>query len=166
MTYIPPGDRPPGAELDGARRVQYGRPVRRRAAVLVVVGCGLAGGGAAAIAQNGGGGGSERPLIRIPGGCIDQTKQVTVRIRPRANTMLSPVNISSGRRVAVHLTGVTQEASVTVRVAAGPLHVSGETIGGDRFSAVHNFHRCTPLRTPRPSAPSAPAAPVTGGGEG
>jgi hypothetical protein len=138
--------------------------VRRRAAILAVVGCGLAGGGAVAIAQGGAGSASERPLIRIPGGCIDQTKRVTIRIRPRANTMLSPLNIRSGRRVAVHLTGVTQEASVTVRVAAGPLHVSGETIGGDRFDAFHNYHRCTPL--PRPSRPTAPGAPVTGGGEG
>jgi hypothetical protein len=138
--------------------------VRRRAAILAVVGCGLAGGGAVAIAQGGGGGGSERPQIRVPGGCIDHTRQVTIRIRPRANTMLSPVNIRSGRRVAVHLTGVTQEASVTVRVAAGPLRVSGETIGGDRFSAVHNYHRCTPL--PQAPRPTAPGAPVTGGGEG
>jgi len=141
--------------------------VRWRAAILVFVGCALAGGGAVAIAQGGGGGGSERPQIRIPGGCIDGTEQVTVRIRPRANTMLSPVNIRSGHRVAVHLTGVTQEASVTVRVAAGPLQVSGETIGGDRFSAVHNFHRCTPLPSaPRPRQPTVPSTPVTGGGEG
>jgi hypothetical protein len=144
--------------------VRYGRPVRRRAAILAVVGCGLAGGGAVAIAQGGGGSASERPLIRIPGGCIDQTKQVTIRNRRRANTMLSPVNIHSGHRVAVHLTGVTQDASVTVRVAAGPLEVSGETIGGDRFSAVHNYHRCTPL--PQAPRPSAPGVPVTGGGEG
>jgi hypothetical protein len=54
-----------------------------------------------------------------------------------------------------------------VRVAAGPLHVSGETIGGDRFSAVHNFHRCTPLPpAPRTHRPTVPTGPVTGGGEG
>jgi hypothetical protein len=136
----------------------------------MVLGCGLAGGGAVAIAQGGGGGGSERPQIRIPGGCIDGTEQVTIRIRPRANTMVSPLNIRSGGRVAVHLTGVTQEASVTVRIAAGPLRVSGETIGGDRFEAVHNYHRCTPIpRTPRPRPPhrpTVPSTPVTGGGEG
>ena len=109
-----------------------------------------------AIAQGGGSGGSERPRIGIPGGCIDGTEQVTIRIRPRANTMLSPVNIRSGRRVVVHLTGVTQAASVTVRVAAGPLQVSGETTGGDRFYAAHNFHRCSPpapLPHRRSSAP-------------
>ena len=132
--------------------------MRGRAAFLLVVGSGLAGGGAVALAQ---GGGSERPHIRIPGGCIAHTRQVTVHIRPRANTMLSPVDIRSGRRVLVHLTGVTQDASVTVRVAAGPLQVSGETTGGDRFYTAQNFHRCAPR--PRPYTP---AAPVTGGGEG
>jgi hypothetical protein len=136
--------------------------VRGRAAILLVTGCALAGGGAVAIAQGGSGRGTERPRIDIPGGCIAGTKHITIRIRPRANTMLSPVNIRSGRRVAVHLTGVTQEASVTVRLAAGPLTVSGETIGGDRFYAAHNFHRCSPPVPPT----HRPSGPVTGGGEG
>ena len=115
-----------------------------------------------AIAQGGGSGGSERPRIGIPGGCIDGTEQVTIRIRPRANTMLSPVNIRSGRRVVVHLTGVTQAASVTVRVAAGPLQVSGETTGGDRF-----YERTTSTAAHRrPALPHRPSGPVTGGGEG
>jgi hypothetical protein len=134
--------------------------VRGRYAILAVAGCGLAFGGAVALGQ-GGSGGSERPLVRIPGGCLDGTHRVTVRIVPRANTMLSPVNVKAGGHVQVHLTGLTQEASVSVRVRRGDVVVSGESIGGEHFRASRTFHQCAPA-PPRPTTPR----PVSGGGEG
>jgi hypothetical protein len=90
---------------------------------------------------------------------------VTVRITPRANTMLSPVHVRAAGYEQVHLTGVTQEASVTVRLLqAGAISVSGETIGGERFAASRSYRACAPppKRTRRHHEP----APVTGGGEG
>ena len=112
-----------------------------------------------AIAQ---GGGDDRP-IGIPGGCIAGTKQVTIRIRPRANAMLSPVNIRSGHRVRVHLTGVTQAASVTVRLAAGPLTVER---GDNRRRPLLRSAQLPPLLAARPADAAGASGPVTGGGEG
>ena len=62
----------------------------------------------------------------------------------------------------MHLTGVTQEASVTVRLPhRGRVSVSGESTGGERFSTVRDYRPCAP----EPQEPG-PAPPVTGGGEG
>ena len=90
----------------------------------------------------------------MPGGCLDGARQVTIRIVPRANTMLSPVNVRAGGRVQVHLTGLTQEASVSVRVASGEVAISGESIGGERFRATRTYHQCAPPR-PAPRRASA-----------
>jgi len=138
--------------------------VRRPAAILLVLGCGL-GLGATALAQ----GGDDDLVIDMHRGCLSGTR-VTVRIVPASGTMLSPVHVRAGNREVVHLTGVTQEASVTVRLPRrGRVSVSGETIGGERFSTVRNYRSCTPdppPRTPPPRPQPAPAVPVTGGGEG
>jgi hypothetical protein len=122
-------------------------------AILAVAGCGLACSGATALAQ---GGGSEAPIIRMTSGCLDSGR-VTVRILPRHGTLLSPVHIRAAGYEAVHLTGVTQEAAVIVRVPrGGRVSVSGETLGGTSFSTARTYHRC----------PLTPAPVVTGGGEG
>jgi hypothetical protein len=130
-------------------------------ALLLVLGSGL-GLGATALAQ----GGSDELVISMDRGCLTGTR-VTIRIVPASGTMLSPVHIRAGNREVVHLTGVTQEASVTVRLLAhrGRVSVTGETIGGERFSTVRDYRRCAP--EPQPTRPRpAPAQPVTGGGEG
>ena len=135
--------------------------MRGQAAILLVLGCGLACGGANALAQ---GGGSESPAIGLPSGCLTSMR-VTIRIVPKANTMLSPVHVRAAGYEQVHLTGVTQEASVTVRLPhEGRLSVTGETTGGERFSVVRNYHRCTPA--PPPEHNNSPSPPITGGGEG
>ena len=125
-------------------------------AATLVLGCGLACSGATALAQ---GGGSEVPLIRMTSGCLD-IGRVTVRIVPREGTMLSPVHIRAAGHEDVHLTGVTQEAAVILRVPdGGRVTVTGETLGGTRFAAGRTYRRCAahPLTSP-------PV--VTGGGAG
>ena len=125
-------------------------------AATLVLGCGLACSGATALAQ---GGGSEVPLIRMTSGCLD-VGRVTVRIVPRQGTMLTPVHIRAAGHEAVHLTGVTQEAAVILRVPdGGRVTVSGETLGGTRFAAGRTYHRC-------PAHPLTSPPVVTGGGEG
>jgi hypothetical protein len=133
--------------------------MRRRLAFLLVIGSGL-GLGATALAQ---GGGNDDLTIDLQSGCLTGTR-VTVRIVPPDGAMLSPVHIRAGSREVVHLTGVTQEASVTLRLPGhGRVSVSGETTGGERFAASRDYRRCTP----EPTAPrDAPGPPVTGGGEG
>jgi hypothetical protein len=131
--------------------------MRGRAALTIVLGSGLLCNGATALAQSGGG--SEVPRIRMTSGCLD-TGRVTVRIVPREGTMLSPVHIRVPGYEAVHLTGVTQEAAVIVRVPkGGRVSVTGETIGGSSFSTARTYRRCPPR-------PLTPAPVVTGGGEG
>jgi hypothetical protein len=131
--------------------------VRRRAAILLTLGAGL-GLGATALAQ---GGGSDKLRIDMHRGCLTGTR-VTVRIVPPAGAILSPVHIRAGNREVVHLTGVTQEASVTVRLPhQGRLSVTGESTGGERFSVTRNYRRCTPE-----PANSSPSPPISGGGEG
>jgi len=90
---------------------------------------------------------------------------VTIRLVPPSDAILSPVHIRAGGREVVHLTGVTQEASVTVRVPhQGRVSVSGESTGGERFSVARNYTRCSPEPTPQDDRPPSP--PITGGGEG
>lgn len=122
----------------------------------MVLTCGLACSGATALAQ---GGGSEVPLIRMTAGCLD-IGRVTVRIVPREGTMLSPVHIRAAGHEAVHLTGVTQEAAVILRVPrGGRVTVRGETLGGVSFAAARTYRRC-------PKQPLTSPPVVTGGGEG
>ena len=125
-------------------------------ALLLVVGLGL-GFGATAVAQDGE---SDDLVIDMHRGCLTGTR-VTVRIVPPSGAMLSPVHIRVGSREVVHLTGVTQEASVTVRLPhQGRVSVSGETTGGERFATTRDYRRCAPKPAVRPSPP------ISGGGEG
>ena len=99
-------------------------------------------------------------------GCLTGTR-VTVRIVPPSGGILSPVHIRAGGREVVHLTGVTQEASVTVRLPhQGRVSVSGESTGGERFAVDRNYRRCAPEPTPQPQQNRSPSPPITGGGEG
>jgi hypothetical protein len=124
-------------------------------ALLLVLASGL-GIGATAVAQGGGG---DDLVIDLHRGCLTGTR-VTVRIVPPSGAVLSPVHIRAGSREVVHLTGVTQEASVTVRLPhRGRVSVSGETTGGERFSTERDYRQCVPPGT-------SPTPPVTGGGEG
>jgi hypothetical protein len=135
--------------------------VRRRATILLVLGSGL-GLGATALAQDGG---SDKLQIELHRGCLTGTR-VTIRIVPPTGAILSPVHIRADGREVVHLTGVTQEASVTVRLPhRGRVSVTGESTGGERFSTVRDYRRCAPEATPQPQ-PGAPSSPITGGGEG
>ena len=62
-----------------------------------------------------------------------------------------------------HLTGVTGNASVTVRLprSGGRVQVNGVSSGGDEISESRNYVRCSELPRPRPEPPA-----VSGGGEG
>ena len=92
-------------------------------------------------------------------GCLD-VAHITVRIAARPGTMLSPVDIRAPGYEAVHLTGVTGEASVRVHVPRNSrVTVNGETTGGTRFSTGRTYHRC-------PSKPLTAPPVVSGGGEG
>jgi hypothetical protein len=136
--------------------------VRRRATILLALGSGLGIGlGATALA---GQGGDNDLRIDLHRGCLTGTR-VTIRIVPPSDSILSPVHIRAGGREVVHLTGVTQEASVTVRLPhQGRVTVSGETTGGERFSVERNYRRCAPAATPQHD--TGPSPPITGGGEG
>jgi hypothetical protein len=130
--------------------------VRGRLTAIFILGCGALCGGATAAAQ---GGGSEVPRIRMTSGCLD-IGRVTVRIVPRQGTMLSPVHVRAAGHEAVHLSGVTQEAAVILRVPhGGRVTVTGETLGGARFAAGRTYHRCPPRPLTSPPV-------VSGGGEG
>jgi hypothetical protein len=130
-------------------------------ALLLVLASGL-GIGATAVAQGGGG---ENLVIDMHRGCLTGTR-VTIRIVPPSGGMLSPVHIRAGNREVVHLTGVTQEASVTVRLPhRGRVSVSGETTGGERFETVRDYRQCAPAAA-KPQQEARPSPPVTGGGEG
>lgn len=132
--------------------------MRRGVAILAVLGSGL-GLGATALAQ---GGGNDDLLIELDRGCLTGTR-VTVRIVPPDDAILSPVHIRAGSREVVHLTGVTQEASVTVRLPRrGRVSVSGESTGGERFSSQRDYRPCAP----EPPPDDGPTPPITGGGEG
>jgi hypothetical protein len=133
--------------------------VRRRAALLLVLGSGLAL-GATALAQDGG---RDDVVISMDRGCLPGTR-LTIRIEPPEDAILSPVHIRVGRREAVHLTGVTQDASVTVRINhRARVSVNGETTGGRRFGTTREIRRCAPSPPPREAAPPQT---VSGGGEG
>jgi hypothetical protein len=134
--------------------------VKRRAAILVTLGSAL-GLGATALAQGGGG---DDLRIEMHRGCLSGTR-LTIKIVPPSGDVLSPVHIRAGGREVVHLTGVTQRASVTVRLPhEGRVSVSGESTGGERFAVDRNYRRCTP--EPIPQRDTRPTPPITGGGEG
>jgi hypothetical protein len=129
-------------------------------AILMTLGSAF-GLGATALAQ---GGGDDDLRIELHRGCLTGTR-VTIKIVPPSGDILSPVHIRAGGREVVHLTGVTQEASVTVRLPhQGRVSVSGETTGGERFAVDRNYRRCAP--EPTPQQDRGPSPPITGGGEG
>ena len=126
---------------------------------LAVMGAGL-GLGATALAQ---GGGNEDLLIDMDRGCLTGTR-VTVRIVPPDDAILSPVHIRAGGREVVHLTGVTQEASVTVRL---PHRRPRERERRERPAASASPPGATTAAArPEPQRNDRPSAPITGGGEG
>ena len=105
------------------------------------------------------GGGNDDLRIEMHRGCLTGTR-VTIKIVPPSDAILSPVHIRAGSREVVHLTGVTQEAAVIVRVPhGGRVSVNGETLGGTRFAAGRTYRRC-------PAHPLTSPPVVTGGGEG
>ena len=136
----------------------------RRVALLLAIGTGL-GLGATAVAQEGGG---DELAIDMTSGCLNGTR-VTVKLKPPSGAILSPVHIRTGRGEAVHLTGVTQEASVTVRVAAP--RPRERQRGDHRRRALLDGARLPRLRAgadvdaARAAAPAPPRT-VSGGGEG
>jgi hypothetical protein len=130
--------------------------VRGRLAAIFILGCCALCGGATAAAQRSG---SDVPRIRMTAGCLD-VAHVTVRIAAKPGTMLSPVDIRAPGYEAVHLTGVTGEASVRVHVPRNSrVTVTGETTGGTRFSTGRTYRRC-------PSRPLTSPPVVSGGGAG
>jgi hypothetical protein len=132
--------------------------MRRGVVTLAVLASGL-GLGATAVAQSGG---NEDLTIEMDRGCLTGTR-VTVRIVPPDDAILSPVHIRAAGREVVHLTGVTQEASVTVRLPQrGRVSVSGESTGGERFAVDRDYRPCAP----EPQRNESPSTPITGGGEG
>ena len=127
--------------------------------MVVVVGAGL-GLGATALAQSG----DDELSIQMHRGCLTGTR-VTIKISPPSGGTLSPVHIRAGNREVVHLTGVTQDASVTVRIPhQGRVSVTGESTAGERFDVSRDYRRCTP--EPPAQQNRSPSPPITGGGEG
>jgi hypothetical protein len=147
--------------LDDVGAEEYGQDVRRHLALLIAAGSVL-GLGATALAQ----GGDGSVAVQVPTGCLSGTR-VLVRIVPPSGTTVSPVRIHAVGHEVVRLTGISSEASVTVRLPrhGGTVTVSGETTGGKTFSRTQTYRACAPRptvnRTPRPLPPQ-----VTGGGEG
>jgi len=139
--------------------------VRHPIAILLVIGSVL-GLGATALAQ---GGGSDKLVIDMQRGCLNGTR-VAVRIEPPSDAILSPVHIRANGREVVHLTGVTGDASVNLRLPSsrGRVSVSGETVGGRSFSATRDYRPCAPRpeATPAPRRSTRPEPTLSGGGEG
>jgi len=155
--------------LDALSSLRYGRPVRRPTALLIVLG-GCLGLGATALAQ----GGDDELAIDLQRGCLNTTR-VTVRIEPGSGQTLGPVHVRLGGSELVHLTGVTGDATVTVRMPSkrGRLSVSGLSVsrdaaGGRAFSASRDYRPCQPEPTPQatPRRPTRPEPTLSGGGEG
>jgi hypothetical protein len=128
----------------------------RRAALLLIPLAGL-GAGATALAQ---GGGHRRDMVELPGGCLRGVR-VIVAFDPPSGESLN-LHVRAVGKEVVHLTGVTTDASVTLRLprTGGRVDVSGRTSGGDRVAAGRTYRRCAP-RVPSPQLPA-----VSGGGEG
>jgi hypothetical protein len=139
--------------------------VKRRAALLLLPLAGLGAGATALAAQ--GHDASVSPL-QLPGGCLHGVR-VLVRFEPKSGETLN-LHVRTGGHEVVHLTGVTRNASVTLRLprTGGRVDISGSTSAGDQIGAGHTYKRCAP-RPPQVDqepqhTPSPPA--VSGGGEG
>ena len=139
--------------------------MRHPLVLLLVLGGGL-GAGATALAQ---GGGNDELSVTMQRGCLTGTR-VAVRITPAQGQILSPVHVRANGEEMVHLTGVTQEARVIVRVPTkrGRVSVSGETTGGRSFSSARDYRPCAPRPAPQatPHRNVHPEPTLSGGGEG
>ena len=128
----------------------------RRTALLLVPLAGL-GAGATALAQ---GGGHRGDTLQLPGGCLRGVR-VVVKFDPPSGESLN-LHVRAGGKEVVHLTGVTRNASVTLRLprTGGRVDISGTSSAGDRVAAGKTYERCAP-QAPEPQLPA-----VSGGGEG
>ena len=131
----------------------------RRVALLLIPVVGL-GAGATALAR---GGASARDMTDLPGGCLKGVRVLVKFDAPRGEAL--NLHVRAAGREVVHLTGVTGNASVTVRLprTGGHVQVTGSTSHGDEISEGRTYVRCAALPRPRPR-PEPPA--VSGGGEG
>jgi hypothetical protein len=128
-------------------------------ALLLVPVVGL-GAGATALARTGA---NARDTLDLPGGCLKGVR-VLVRFDAPSGKSLN-VHVRAAGREVVHLTGVTGDASVTVRLprTGGRVEVTGSSSDGREISEGRTYQRCAALPRPRPR-PEPPA--VSGGGEG
>ena len=131
----------------------------RRVALLLIPVVGL-GAGATALAA---GRSSSRDTLDLPAGCLKGVRVLVKFDAPRGESL--NVHVRAAGREVVHLTGVTGNASVTVRLprSGGRVQVTGNSSDGDEISEGRNYARCSSLPRPRPQ-PEPPA--VSGGGEG
>jgi hypothetical protein len=128
-------------------------------ALLLIPVVGL-GAGATALAR---GTTSARDMTDLPGGCLKGVRVLVKFDAPHGQSL--NLHVRAAGREVVHLTGVTGNASVTVRLprSGGRVQVTGSTSDGDQISKGRTYVRCATLPSPRPR-PEPPA--VSGGGEG
>jgi len=131
----------------------------RRLALLLIPVVGL-GAGATALARSGT---AARDMTDLPGGCLKGVRVLVKFDAPRGESL--NLHVRAAGREVVHLTGVTGNASVTVRLprTGGRVEVNGSSSDGDDISEGRTYVRCSTLPKPRPR--SEPPA-VSGGGEG
>ena len=131
----------------------------RRLALLLIPVVGL-GAGATALARTST---SARDMADLPGGCLKGVRVLVKFDAPRGESL--NLHVRAAGREVVHLTGVTGNASVTVRLprTGGRVEVTGSSSDGDEISEGRNYVRCSTLPRPR-LRPEPPA--VSGGGEG
>jgi hypothetical protein len=131
----------------------------RRVALLLIPVVGL-GAGATALAR---GTTAQRDMTDLPGGCLKGVRVLVKFDAPRGESL--NLHVRAAGREVVHLTGITGNASVTVRLPrdGGRVQVSGSSSDGDQISEGRTYVRCSTLPKPRPR-PEPPA--VSGGGEG
>jgi hypothetical protein len=131
----------------------------RRVALLLIPVVGL-GAGATALARSST---SARDMTDLPGGCLKGVRVLVKFDAPRGESL--NLHVRAAGHEVVHLTGVTGNASVTVRLprSGGRVQVNGFSSDGDEISEGRSYVRCSALPKPRPR-PEPPA--VSGGGEG
>lgn len=129
----------------------------RRVALLLIPVVGL-GAGATALARTSS---ASRDMTNLPGGCLKGVRVLVKFNAPRGESL--NLHVRAAGREVVHLTGVTGNASVTVRLprSGGRVQVNGSSSDGDEISEGRTYVRCSELPKPRPEPPA-----VSGGGEG
>jgi hypothetical protein len=100
-------------------------------------------------------------MADLPGGCLKGVRVLVKFDAPRGQSL--NLHVRAAGREVVHLTGVTGNASVTVRLprTGGRVQVTGNSSNGDEISEGRSYVRCSALPRPRPEPPA-----VSGGGEG